>query len=207
MVHTHRQISTLMIGFAVLCAGCGSLPPTTTHIVFVSPSHEPDTVNNIAIFPVVDSRVNNSIKIDFETKVQRAAEKELKKLGYEAHAIKGSPTARTITPQNLTFPTPEWIGSLETGPSRWAMIFQVEKTECVHFLLMNSYYGYDMGFSLNCYLFDKQQRCLAWRKELHANCIGMTDLFSFFLRSDSSFIPIKAGTKNLVDSLTKNKNS
>lgn len=198
-----RYSALLFTTFALtIFTGCASKISLSSYAAFISPLHNPSDVDKVVVFPVIDSRKDTTINIDVDASIQRTVERQLKESGYEVLSLKDTTLRKNISAQTLSFPTPDWIASLGPDSCRWAMVLELENTECSR----NAWHGFcDSGVLLKGYLFDKKEKKLAWTREILANCNITESGYSLLFVSDRKLIPVETASKTIIKLMPNRK--
>lgn len=186
---TISQAGAVLVAFIV--GGCSSLRPASS-VDYVSPEFSPEEVGSICVLPVTDSRADKSIVANLDSRVREPVEDELKSMGYTLISPDSSNANDTVTPHDLTFPTPERIVRIGPKEARWVMVIELEKTDCTNTVWKDC--G-SAGISLSCHLFDKSKRCLVLKRQVHCQVFNKGFWLFKLFESDAHFVPYKDAAK------------
>ena len=107
----------LVIG---MFAGCAKPPQNPA--IQVDPGFQPASIDLITMLPPIDARVDKSSKINLNTRLNKNARAELKKIGYASRIVESNGSESNINIEDLKAGDPEWIKQLGPSDTNWVMI-------------------------------------------------------------------------------------
>jgi hypothetical protein len=154
----HPRLNTLLVvGLLLLTVGCVTSKPAD----FVAPEFRASQVEQLAVLPVLDHRIERQGSIDLDAQILPIAERELTRLGYAYTIVRDRHAIERIERGDFEHPSPGEIAALEPSTSRWLLALVVESSAS------SLTFGSTGTAELTGYLFDRQARVLVWKnKEL-----------------------------------------
>lgn len=140
-------------------SGCATV--ITKPADFVAPGFDSLTVEELAVLPVLDHRVDQSKPLNLDGSVLPIAKDSLKERGYMYTVHRDRSLVSNITRDALETPTPEFIATLQPSSARWVLVLALED------FASKITFGSTASAEMSGYLFDRKNRVLSWRnKEL-----------------------------------------
>lgn len=202
---------SIMTTFSAGCAIKGK--NVSVPYAFEMSSHKPEQVDTVIVLPVLDSRIDKSLKINSAKRIQGTIDQFLTKNGYEVVVLKDEALLKPIVPQNLSLPTPEWLASLGPEGSRWVMLIELTETRYtrepaswVSVLYAGMYWHFrTTSVQLTAYLFDKQNLTRPWKKRVVSFCGTTESAFTLMIYSKEDRLMLEDAVKQVViDMPTRN---
>lgn len=194
---SHRQRSVLLLISVVLAAlisGCATTKPAD----YVMSGFDYATVENVAVLPVLDHRIDQSKQLDLDKLVLPIAERSLKGRGYPYSIERDRSLVSAISRDELETPTREFIQSLPPAHERWVFVLALDDSAS------KLTFGSTGNAEMSGYLFDKRNGQLVWRnKELRQ--IGQGGLMGMAMKGMMEKAAIEQTAMQMFQALPKRK--
>jgi hypothetical protein len=179
---------------SALMSGCATTKPAD----FVLAGFDSNSINSIAVLPVLDHRIDQSQRLDLDAWVLPRAEGFLKKKGYSYTIERNRSLIANISRDDLASPSRDFIASLPPASARWVLILVLDDSSS------KLTFGSTGNAEMSGYIFDKDKGKLTWRnKELGR--VGQGGLIGMMMKGLMERSAIEQATIQMFQTLPDHK--
>lgn len=171
-------------------AGCATIKPPD----FIAPGFSTGAVDQIALLPVIDNRVDKSTKLKLDDWILPMAEKSLDEKGYAYSLYNDQSLVSGITLDALEAKDPDFIAKVGPSSTRWVLLFVLEDSSS------KLTFGSTGTAEMSGYLFDKKSKKLCWRDK-EVSQVGQGGLIGMLMKGGMEESAIEAAARSILQTL------
>ncbi len=194
-----KQAHLLFVLTGVVLLGLLSGCATTRTADFVASGFDVKSVENVAVLPVLDHRIDQAKSLNLDAWVLPTVARSLKQRGYSYVVYRDRSLIAKISREALESPTREFIASLQPESARWILFLVLD--DSLSKLTLNGSRG---NAEMSGYLFDKANGELSWRnKEIGRD--GFGGLVGMAMKGAMEKSAIELAARKMFQPLPKRK--